>query len=63
MSCNMNALDSEDFRSKTRGNTVSTTHPDGVSLDFLTEFMKEFTCHSVGMDLSDVNFEITKETS
>ena len=59
ISLNMNALDSEEFRSKTRGNLISETQPNGVSLDFLSEFMQEFTSRSVGLDLSDVNFEIT----
>ena len=62
ISCNMNALDSMEFRSKTRRSLVSGGN-DGVTLDFLTEFIRKFTRHSIGMDLSDVNFVGTKETS
>lgn len=54
----MNALDSIEFGSKTRSG-VGLKEDDGVSLEFLGEFMKQFANHSVGMDLSDVNFEVT----
>jgi hypothetical protein len=58
----MNALDSIEFKSKTRSyNTYKEN--DGVTLDFLAEFMKHFAGQSIGMDLSDVNFEVTKESS
>ena len=62
ISCNMNALDSIEFRSKTRSGP-GLKNDDGVSLEFLGEFMKEFANQSVGMDLSDVNFEVTSESS
>lgn len=58
----MNALESIEFRSKTRSG-VGLKEDDGVSLEFLGEFMKTFSNHSVGMDLSDVNFEVTSESS
>lgn len=58
----MNALDSIEFRSKTRSGP-GLKDDDGVSLEFLGEFMKEFANQSVGMDLSDVNFEVTSESS
>lgn len=62
ISCNMNALDSLEFKSKTR----SANHlqeNDGVTLAFMAEFMKHFAPHSVGMDLSDVNFQVTTDSS
>ena len=62
ISCNMNALDSIEFRSKTRSG-LDLMEDDGVSLEFLGEFMKKFANHSIGMDLSDVNFEVTSEKS
>lgn len=39
ISCNMNALDSIEFGSKTRSG-VGLKKDDGVSLEFLGEFMK-----------------------
>lgn len=57
----MNALDSTEFKSKTRSyNTYKEN--DGITLDFLGEFMDHFASQSIGMDLSDVNFEVTKES-
>jgi len=61
ISCNMNALDSMEFGSKTRSGMDK--EDDGVSLEFLGEFMKQFATDSVGLDLSDVNFEVTSEIS
>lgn len=54
----MNALDSREFKSKTR--SIASKENDGVSLEFLGEFMKHFASQSIGLDLSDVNFEVTK---
>lgn len=51
----MNALDTAEFRSKTRSYDI-TNEEDGVTLEFLGEFMNAFAPNSVGMDLSDVNF-------
>jgi len=62
ISCNMNAIDSAEFKSKTR-NDRSLRENDGVTVEFLGEFMKHFGCQSIGMDLSDVNFQITKDSS
>jgi hypothetical protein len=58
----MNALDSIEFGSKTRSG-VGLKEDDGVSLEFLGKFMKKFANDSVGMDLSDVNFEVTSASS
>ena len=58
----MNALDTVEFRSKTRSGK-GLKYDDGVTLEFLGEFMKQFAPNSVGMDLSDVNFEVTTERS
>ena len=58
----MNALDTVEFRSKTRSGS-GLREEDGVTLEFLGEFMKVFARNSVGMDLSDVNFEITSDSS
>ena len=63
ISCNMNALSSIEFRSKTRTGNELCEYEDGVSLEFLGDFMKHFAGNSVGMDLSDVNFEVTAESS
>ena len=57
----MNALDSIEFGSKTRSN-LGLKNDDGVSLEFLGEFMQEFANHSIGIDLSDVNFDVTSES-
>jgi hypothetical protein len=58
----MNALDSTEFGSKTRSG-VGLKEDDGVSLEFLGKFMEKFANDSIGMDLSDVNFEVTSESS
>lgn len=58
----MNALDSTEFGSKTRSG-VGLKEDNGVSMKFLSQFMKQFSNDSIGMDLSDVNFEVTKEGS
>ncbi len=55
ISCNMNALDSIEFKSKTRSSPQQEGN-DGVTLAFLSEFMKYFANQSIGIDLSDVNF-------
>jgi hypothetical protein len=58
----MNALDTVDFPSKTRsGNSLN--YEDGVTLEFLSKFMRQFAPNSIGMDLSDVNFEVTTFSS
>ena len=59
----MNALDSTEFKSKTRSYNTYSQENDGVTLEFLSEFMNQFASQSIGMDLSDVNFEVTKENS
>lgn len=58
----MNALDTVEFRSKTRSGK-GLKYDDGVTLEFLGEFMKQFAPKSVGMDLSDVNFEVTADST
>lgn len=58
----MNAIDSAYFKSKTR-NDRSMKENDGVTVEFLGEFMKHFGWQSIGMDLSDVNFQVTKDSS
>lgn len=58
----MNALDSTEFKSKTR-NDRALMENYGVTLEFLGEFLQYFASQSIGMDLSDVNFEVTKESS
>lgn len=62
ISCNMNALDSTEFKSKTRSYNTPKEN-DGITLDFLGEFMEHFAPHSIGMDLSDVNFEVANDSS
>lgn len=57
ISCNMNALDSLEFKSKTRS-VNNLQENDGVTLAFMAEFMKHFAPQSIGMDLSDVNFQV-----
>lgn len=62
ISCNMNALDSLEFSSKTRSDSTLKEN-DGVTLAFLGEFMKYFAGQSIGMDLSDVNFQVAEDSS
>ena len=56
----MNALDYSEFKSKTRS-SPTTKEGDGVTLEFLEKFMTYFANQSVGMDLSDVNFQTSNE--
>jgi len=56
----MNALDSSEFKSKTRSQP-SLKEGDGISMSFLEKFMEYFANQSIGMDLSDVNFLMAKE--
>lgn len=58
----MNALDSLEFKSKTRSYKTYKEN-DGVTLAFLSEFMNHFAGQSIGMDLTDVNFEVTREST
>ena len=53
----MNVLKQEEFNSKTR---AALDHNDGLPLDFVFQLMGRMTHHSIGMDLSEVNFQITK---
>lgn len=57
ISCNMNALDFSEFKSKTRSQ-IDLKDGDGITLAFLEKFMKYFANQSIGMDLSDVNFSV-----
>lgn len=59
----MNALDSLEFKSKTRNDSRPFHENDGVTMEFLNEFMSEFANQSIGMDLSDVNFQVTKDNA
>lgn len=60
ISCSMNALDSKHFMSKQSNIFGSDQNSDGVSFDFLSSFIRSFSDEAIGMDLSDVNFDITQ---
>lgn len=59
ISCSMNVLDSSQFMSKQR-NIFGSEVGDGVSVDFLSAFIRSFADESIGLDLSDVNLDITQ---
>lgn len=56
----MNVLDSKHFMSKQSNIFGCDQKCDGVSFDFLSEFIRSFSEEAIGMDLSDVNFDITE---
>lgn len=33
---------------------------DGISMEFIFKFFEKFLANSIGIDLSDVNFEVSK---
>ena len=49
----MNVLKKDEFASKTR---AALNMDDGLSLDFVLQLMGRMTHHSIGLDLSEVNF-------
>ena len=49
----MNVLKQEEFNSKTRAALDS---DDGLPLEFVSTLLGRMTHHSIGMDLSEVNF-------
>lgn len=59
LSCSLNVLDSNNFMSKQK-NYFDSRPGDGVSYDFLSGFIRSVADESIGMDLSDVNFDITR---
>lgn len=59
VSCSLNVLDSNQFMSKQRSFFGGSEPGDGVPFDFLTGFLRSISDESIGLDLCDVNFEIT----
>lgn len=57
----MNSINSQEFKSKTKMQKIDGGNEiDGISMDFLFKFFDKFLSKSVGIDLSDVNFEVSK---
>lgn len=57
----MNSINSQEFKSKTKMQKIDCGNEiDGISMDFLFKFFDKFLSKSVGIDLSDVNFEVSK---
>ena len=54
ISFNANSLNSVEFKS------TSTQQSDGLSVEFMMSFIEHFVPKSIGMDLSEVNFEMTQ---
>lgn len=52
----MNVLDSKQFSSKSRA-AGKNNKGDGVSLQFMHEFITAFASRSLGMEISSINFE------
>lgn len=59
ISCSADVLDSNQFMSKQRC-IHGCEGADGVSFDFLTNFIRSFADESIGLDLCDVNFDISQ---
>ena len=53
VSFDVDTLDALEFQSTTR------PMRNGVSIEFMHKFFEEFTPNSMGMDFSEVNFEMT----
>ena len=53
----MNVLKQDEFASKTR---AAVNMNDGLNIDFILQLMGRMTHHSIGMDLSEVNFNVCK---
>lgn len=58
LSCSLNVLDTNQFMSSQR-NFFGSESNDGVSYDFLSEFIRATADESIGLDLSNVNFDIS----
>ena len=58
LSLSLNVLDSDQFKSHQRSYFGSEAG-DGIPFDFLTGFIRSLSDECIGMDLCDVNFEIT----
>jgi len=54
ISFDIDAVDSAEFKS------TGTAEGNGLSLDFAYKFFEKFTPRTVGMDLTEVNFELTE---
>jgi hypothetical protein len=55
ISFNANSLNSVEFKSSS-----SIQKSDGLSVEFMMNFFEHFVPKSLGMDLSEVNFEMTQ---
>lgn len=57
ISFDASSINSTDFKSSTG---LKYPQKDDVSLDFVYKFFQRFAPRSIGMDLTEVNFELTK---
>jgi hypothetical protein len=59
----MNSINTEEFKSKTKifeSDPKSDDPIDGISMNFIFKLLDRFLQKSIGIDLSDVNFEVSR---